>query len=71
MVMQNRGGLGSTPGAGCLEDITQFALEAKPVGPIPEVGTIELEAWILGDADHIVKISWSTRSQFHENEVFG
>lgn len=62
---------GSTPGVGCVEHILQFALEAKPVRPVPEIVTIQLQARIFDDADHIVKVSWSTRSQFHEDEVFG
>lgn len=62
---------GSTPSAGRLKDILQFALQAQPIRPVPEVGKIKLEPRVLGDADHIVKISWSARSQFHENEVFG
>ncbi len=62
---------GSTPGADCLEDILQITLEPKLIGPAPEVSQVELEVGVLDDADHIVKISWSSGSQFHENEVFG
>ena len=60
-----------TSGTGSMEDILQFAVKPKPVGPIPEVGEVKLEARVLDDTDHIVKVSWSARAQFHKNEIFG
>ena len=62
---------GSTPGVSSMEDILQFALKPKPVCPVPEVVQVELQARVFDDTDHIVKVSWSARSQFHKNEVFG
>lgn len=53
---------GLTAGAGRLKDILQFALKAKPVGPFPEVVTVESQPRVLDDADHIVKVSWSACS---------
>lgn len=69
MVMLNRDR--STPGVGCVEDILQFALKPKPFRPVPEIVQVELQARVLDNADHIVKVSWSARAQFHEHEVFG
>ena len=60
-----------TFGVGCMEDVGQFSMKPKPVRPVPEVVKVELQARVFDDADHIVKVSWSARSQFHENEVFG
>lgn len=53
---------GSTAGAGCPEDIVQFAVKPKLVRPIPEVVKVEMQARVLDDADHIIKVSWSARS---------
>lgn len=49
-------------GACGLEHVVQLALQPQPVRPVPEVVEIELKPRVLGDADHIVKISWSARS---------
>ena len=60
-----------TASASRLEDIVQFALKAHAIRPVSEVGKVELQVWVLDDADHIVKISWPAGSQFHENEILG
>jgi hypothetical protein len=60
----------STAGAGCPEDIVQFAVKPKFVRPVPEVVKVEMQARVFDDADHIIKVSWPARPQFHENEVF-
>lgn len=53
---------GSTAGSGCLKNIVQFAVKTKLVCPVPEVVKVEMQARVLDDADHIVKVSWSARS---------
>lgn len=55
---------------GRLQYVTQFAVQTQPVGPVPQVGEIEVEAGVFHDADHVVKISWSSSPEFHKDEVF-
>ncbi|GIW54960.1 MAG: hypothetical protein KatS3mg082_1364 [Nitrospiraceae bacterium] len=62
------GGLALGPGRS--EDIVQFALQAQPVGPVPQVGEIEVQAWVLDDADHVVKISRTASFKFEDHQVF-
>ena len=57
-------------GVGCVEHVGQFALKAKLVRPTPKIVKVKLQTRVLDDADHIVKVSWPARPQFHENEVF-
>ncbi len=70
MVMQEpRRSDGSTPSAGHLEDILQFALESKPVRPVPEVVKIELYMRILHDAQCVFEITRPAGLELKQDQV--
>lgn len=54
----------------CLEDIMQLFVEPHPVGPVPQVGEVQLEMRVLDDAERVLKIVGTTRFEFEKYQVF-
>src|SRR5574340_162076 len=53
-----------------LEDIMQLFVEPHPVGPVPQVGEVQLEMRVLDDAERVLKVVGTTRFEFEKYQVF-